>query len=228
MGIDEAIMNSVRNGGKSTIRFYKWKPSAVSIGRFQSMEEEVDIEACKSNGIDYVRRITGGGTVFHSSFGEITYSVISREEEFKDIMGTYREICGWIVDALYSLGITASFSPINDITVNGKKISGNAQARKGNVMLQHGTILYDLDPMMFKVLRVGKEKLSDKGIASPEERVTSVKNFSRASMDELYRSLLSSFSKGKEYAIEGLSEKEVEESKELIEKYASYSWNFER
>ena len=141
MAIDEAVSEAVGSGESlPTIRFYGWKPSAVSIGYFQSLDKEVDIASCERAGVDIVRRRTGGGAVYHDMVGEITYSVIAPEALFpKDILASYREICGWIIDSLAILGIKAEFKPINDIVVGNKKISGNAQTRRGGVLLQHGT-----------------------------------------------------------------------------------------
>ena len=164
MAIDEAVSESVLKGEPPTIRFWRWNPSAVSIGYFQNVEDELDLDMCKKMNVDVVRRRTGGGAVYHDYDGEVTYSVIGKEELFpKGITESYYLICGWIIDSLTMLGIQSEFKPINDIVVNGKKISGNAQTRRNGILLQHGTILVDLDvKKMFSLLKVGKEKISDK------------------------------------------------------------------
>jgi lipoate---protein ligase len=232
MGIDEAVSGFVRTGmSQPTIRFYKWKPSAVSIGRFQSMNKEVNIEKCKDLGIEYVRRITGGGAVYHDSSGEITYSIIGQESLFpKGIRESYRYICQWVVNGLANLGIEAKFVPINDIIVEGKKISGNAQTRRDGVLLQHGTILYDLNvKKMFTVLNVSQEKISDKMIKNVEERVTSVLRYRGISDRELYNALLEGFTEGKDYEMGTLSQQEMKLADELAEQiYAKHEWNFSR
>jgi len=180
MAVDEAICR-LRSEGRSpnTIRFYRWKPSAVSIGYFQLLEQEVDLDACRKLGVDVIRRMTGGGAVYHSYEGEVTYSVIVNQDHPKipdDIIKSYELICSGIVMAMEKLRVKAEFKPINDIDVNGKKISGNAQTRRWGVVLQHGTILMDTDiRTMFIVLKVSKEKISDKMIKSAEERVTTIK-----------------------------------------------------
>ena len=232
MSIDEAISENIAKGSSDpTIRFYKWKPSAVSIGRFQSMIEEVNIEACKNLGVDYIRRITGGGAVYHDANGEITYSIIGPEGVFnKGLHESYREICGYIVNALKAVSIDAAFAPINDIIVKNKKISGSAQSRKNGVLLQHGTILYKTDiKKMFSLLNVSKEKLSDKLIKTAEERVTSVKNENdEVTIDKLYNELFKSFTAGKEYYIGELLNEEKELFLTLEKKYKSSEWNFYR
>jgi len=228
MAIDEAICESVAKGGSPTIRFYGWKPSSVSIGYFQSLEREVDVRHCADLGVDIVRRRTGGGAVYHDHQGEITYSVICREELFpKDIIASYREICGWITDSLALLGIKSEFRPINDIVVGEKKISGNAQTRRGGVLLQHGTILHSVDvDTMFSVLKVSDEKIKDKMIATVKERVTSVSQQKVISREELYEALLSGFTKGKDFALEGLTDGERGRALELVQKrYLTKEWN---
>lgn len=182
MALDEAIL-TLRAEDKvpATLRVYSWKPSAVSIGYFQSLEEEVDLVACKDLGVDVVRRVTGGGAVYHEWGGELTYSLVASEGElkakrfFEDIQGSYKVICEAVVEGLRKLGVDAEFKPINDIVVKGKKISGNAQTRRRGVILQHGTILLKTDiPTMFRVLKVSKEKVSDKAIKAVEDRVTTI------------------------------------------------------
>ncbi|MEM3839180.1 MAG: biotin/lipoate A/B protein ligase family protein [Candidatus Micrarchaeaceae archaeon] len=231
MAIDEAILESMRYGrSKPTIRFYTWKPSAVSIGCFQSMRDEVNLAACRQLGIDFVRRITGGGAVYHDENGEITYSVIAPESILqKGIRDSYRQICGWVIDGLAAVGIKAEFAPINDITVNGKKISGNAQTRRHGIVLQHGTVIYKLNlPTMFSVLNVSKEKISDKMIKSAEDRVTSVLNHVNISREDLYAALLKGFTKNKDFEFAKLGEGEESRANGLAANYQSDQWNLSR
>ncbi|PIY60127.1 lipoate--protein ligase family protein [Candidatus Woesearchaeota archaeon CG_4_10_14_0_8_um_filter_47_5] len=177
MALDEALLESV-SAKKSlpTLRFYTWKPCAVSVGYFQSMDEEVNIPFCRKHNIDAVRRMTGGGAVFHDK--EITYSLIFREDEnlvSKNILASYEKICSGIVVGLRQFGINARFAPLNDILVGTKKISGNAQTRRMGCVLQHGTILLDVDhERMFSALRIPDEKIKDKLIASAKERVSGI------------------------------------------------------
>lgn len=232
MAIDEAVCQFVASGDSSpTIRFYTWTPSAVSIGYFQSLNDEVDVNIAKELGVDIVRRRTGGGAVYHDTKGEITYSVIAPENGMpKGIRESYQTICGWIIDSLENLGIESEFKPINDIIAGGKKISGNAQTRRNGVLLQHGTLLYDLDVRtMFTLLKVPKEKISDKMIESVEERVTKVLNFGNFSMQDVYNAMFDGFTKDKEYEIGSLSGDEIKKAKELAEtRYKTEEWNCRR
>ena len=228
MAIDEAISASVSKGANPTIRFYKWLPSAVSIGYFQSLKEVVNKKNCKKLGVNIVRRRTGGGAVYHSNRGEITYSVIGPVDMFpKNIIDSYRLICGWVIEGLKNIGINAKFAPINDIVVNGKKISGNAQTRRNNVLLQHGTILYDVDvKKMFSILRVSNEKIKDKMIKSVEERVTKILDFKKITTNQAYESIINGFTKNKEFDMGKLTDDEIVLAEQLVvNKYATDEWN---
>ncbi|MBT3465237.1 lipoate--protein ligase family protein [archaeon] len=229
MAIDEAVSESVAKGQYPTIRFYKWLPSAVSVGYFQSLKDEVNIQNCKELGIDIIRRRTGGGAVYHSNRGEITYSVIGPTKLFpKNIIESYQVICDWIILGLAKLGIKAEFSPINDIIVKGKKISGNAQTRRNNILLQHGTILFDVDvDKMFSVLNVPDEKIKDKLIKDVKERVTRVLDFKKVDAQKTYEALLDGFTKDKSFEYGDLTEVELLRAKELVrERYSKDDWNY--
>jgi len=180
MAEDEAIMNC---GGGLTLRLYRWEPRAVSLGYFQSIEDEVDVKFCKDNEIDLVRRTTGGGTVFHDR--ELTYSILVPLEIWYDLLdkkgfdkstaSSYRVLCTPLIRGMRKFGVNAEFSPINDLEVCNKKLSGNAQTRREGYLLQHGTILFDLDlETMFRALKVSEFKIRDKRISSAQERVTSI------------------------------------------------------
>ena len=232
MAADEAIGDAVAAGeSPPTIRFYTWRPGAVSIGHFQSMNDEVNVGECRSLGIDVIRRKTGGGAVYHDEHGEITYSVIAPEGLLpKGIIESYRVICGWVIGGLGNLGIDAAFAPINDVLVGGKKISGNAQTRREGVVLQHGTILYDLDVRrMFSLLRITDEKISDKMLKGVEERVTRVLNFKQVTQEELYDALLKGFTSDKEWEFGTISENEWVAT-DLLSNivYRADEWNFMR
>jgi len=179
MAMDRAVLVSISKGkAPPTVRFFTWKPPAISIGYFQSLKEEVDLAACKDLGVDYVRRITGGGAVFHDK--ELTYSIVIPESHYKipkNIMKSYGIICRAIIKGLKQIEIDSRYVPINDIIADGKKISGNAQTRKAKTVLQHGTILMDVDvEEMFSLLIVPNEKIRDKLISDVKQRVTSIKH----------------------------------------------------
>ncbi len=231
MAIDEVLQQRIANGADPVIRLYRWHPSAVSIGYFQRLTEEVDVDTCEAQGIDYVRRRTGGGAVYHDYQGELTYSVLADETYFpSSIVDSYEEICGWVIDALSQLGIDATFAPINDIEVDGRKLSGNAQTRRDGVLLQHGTILYDLNPeTMFSALQVDAEKISDKMIEQAHQRVNTVASLTDHSREDLRQAMIESFTAGKEYREDDYREAELNAARALAtEKYQTEEWNFSR
>ena len=224
MAIDEALIENI--GDTPILRIYGWWPAAVSIGYFQSIREEVDLEKCSKIGVDVVRRLTGGGAVLHET--ELTYSFITKQYP-ENIMESYRWICETIVISIKRLGFDASFVPLNDIVVKGKKVSGSAQTRRKGVLLQHGTLLLDLDvDKMFCVLKVPSEKFKDKIIKDVKERVTSLAG---TTFEEMASSLKTSFATKFDAKLlaDTMSTEEINHAKWLAErKYNSREWNRRR
>jgi lipoate---protein ligase len=224
MAIDEALIENI--GEAPVLRIYGWRPAAISVGYFQSIKEEVDLEKCSQLGVDVVRRLTGGGAVLHEF--ELTYSFITKQYP-QNIMESCRWICDAIVMSINRLGFDASFVPLNDIVVNGKKVSGSAQTRRKGVLLQHGTLLLGVDvDKMFSVLKVPSEKLRDKIIKDVKERVT---NLAGTTFDDMASSLKTGFAEKfhAKLVADTLSTEEISRAKWLAErKYSSKEWNFRR
>jgi lipoate---protein ligase len=232
MALDEAIMEGIRAGtSQPTIRFYGWEPSAVSIGYFQGVHYEVNLDACKAAGVDVVRRITGGGAVYHDRDGELTYSILGPVGDFPPgVNDCYWLICADLVAAFENLGIPASFQPINDIISDGRKISGNAQTRRGGILLQHGTILYTVDvEKMFTLLTVSEEKISDKLIRSVKKRVTSIMDTRPQPFEQVLSAFSTAFNRNREIETGNYSPAEMDRARQLAaEKYSSAEWLFMR
>ncbi|WP_087035271.1 lipoate--protein ligase family protein [Thermococcus litoralis] len=235
MAIDEAIMRArIEEKVEDTVRLYVFKPSSITIGRFQSVEHDVNLDKCRELNIPVVRRITGGGSVFHDQYGEITYSVIIGEdfhESLKNIERSYRFLAAPLVRALEELGISSGFSGLNDIVANGKKISGSAQTRRKGIILQHGTFMYATRlEVLASVLKVSRKKLQDKGVSSIWERVTTLEREGiKLSRDEVYELLKSKFFE--EFPLEEgeLTDYELELAEKLIEeRYGNEKWNFQK
>jgi lipoate-protein ligase A len=232
MGTDEAILDSVAVGSSPpTLRLYTWSPSAVSIGRFQAVKEAVNVAACRERGIDVVRRITGGGGVYHGEVGEVTYSVVLKEEYLPtgDYVASFEYLLGGVIGTLRTLGLKAEFARINDVVVNGKKVSGSAQVRRNGAVLQHGTVLLTMDKeVAFKVLNVPRLKLEERALALPADRVTSIEAEGvHVDIDHLYRELEDGFSNalGAELAEGRLSEEENKAAIMYAEKrYSDPAW----
>jgi len=236
MAIDRAVLVANSEGlSPPTVRFYTWNPPAISIGYFQSLEEEVDLKECEKYSVDYVRRITGGGAVFHEH--ELTYSIIVPESHPKipkNIMDSYGSICGAVIKGLKNLGIESKYAPINDIVADGRKISGSAQTRKFKTVLQHGTVLLDVNvDRMFSLLLVPNEKIRDKLIADVKQRVTSVKHLIKDNID--FDTATVAMKKGfeKEFDIELEPGKLTDYEKDLTVKFekeyfSNHDWNHKR
>ncbi len=239
MAIDEAILNArVAGQVPNTLRFYRWKPSAVSIGKNQNPENEVYLDTCKKLGVDVVRRISGGGTVYHDFEGEVTYSVVAKTSDLgtADITTVYYKIYEAITDGLRLLGVPADFSGGDakncpNLTVGGKKISGSSQTITHGVVLQHGTILRSLDlPKMFQLLKLRDISCS---VAADigKRKITSIQNElgHEISPDTISNALIQGFKAILKIQLESgeLSETEKETADKLCkEKYASKEWNF--
>jgi lipoate-protein ligase A len=225
MALDEALLTNLVDRDIPILRLYGWQPACVSIGYFQSMEEEVDVIKCSSMGVDVVRRITGGGAVLHEF--ELTYTFITKIYP-ANILESYELICEPVVLCLNRLGYNAKYVPLNDIVVDNKKVSGNAQTRKHDTLLQHGTILLTVDiEKMFSMLKVPSEKIKDKMINDVKARVTGINR----SFEEVASNLNESFAEifGAQLITDTLSSKEKKDTEKfVIEKYSSRQWNWRK
>lgn len=153
--------------------FMLWqnRPSVI-IGKNQNAYAEVDLDYAAAKGITVARRITGGGAVYHD-LGNLNYSFITSSDSPEIPDQAY--FTKPIIDALAELGVECTLSGRNDIECNGRKISGNAQTKDGERILHHGTLLFDVNTdEMAAVLRIDKEKLEYRAIASHKSRVTNL------------------------------------------------------
>jgi len=242
MAMDEAILTA-RIAGKvpNTLRFYRWKPSAVSIGRFQDLFDEVHVENCRKHGVSIVRRISGGGAVYHDYDGEITYSAVVDGKDLgyadMDIISAYKTVCKGLIEAVKILGATSEFNPLDskqcpNITIRGKKISGSAQSYKRGVLLQHGTFLVDINhEKMFAFLKVPWAKTFANVLDVSKKKLTSAKQEleSRISMEEAYQALVRGFKRALKIRLveEELTSYERKLAERLRgDKFSTDNWNF--
>lgn len=175
MALDDVLTEQVGRGQRPpTLRMWGWTRRCIVLGRFQSVRNEVNEDVARAEGVELVRRISGGGAMFIEPEGAITWSLYAPESLVKGLSfpEAYALCDAWVVDALRDLGVNAWYAPLNDISSDGGKIGGAAQARRSGAVLHHTTMAYDMNiPLMTRVLRIGREKLSDKGIRSAERRV---------------------------------------------------------
>ncbi|MCC7573180.1 MAG: lipoate--protein ligase family protein [Candidatus Methanofastidiosum sp.] len=227
IAFEEVGLKYVQKTNVPLIRFWRWNRKAVSIGRFQVLEDEINIERCREHKITMLRRMSGGGAVF-SSPGEITYSVIAPYKIIpKDIKKSYFQIFSWIIDGLYNMGITSDIESPSSIMVNGKKISGNSKLNAVNASIQHGTILYDVNENeVFSYLTVEKSGFSG-GVKSIYRPITCIKDYLDISYFDSYNIIKNAFLKNKEFEINEWTSEEVKMAKELVKnKYKKNEWIF--
>lgn len=258
MATDEAIMLAHGAGNvPPTLRFYGWRPAAVSIGYFQRAAQEINLEACRTQGVDVVRRLTGGRAVLHDA--ELTYSIVVREDDPlvpKTITESYCLFSRGLVAGLQRLGVEATMSvpraaygknikrPASsacfdapshyEITVEGHKLVGSAQVRKEGVVLQHGSILLRFSPeMVVSLLRIPSGDIKARMVEMLKQRATSLTEAlgREVGWQELCNSIMDSFGPALGVNLEsgGLTEDEMAMSKQLAEsKYSRDSWNLLR
>lgn len=228
--LDEVLLRRIsKKDIPPTLRFWHRKNSAVPIGRFQSVTDEVNEAYAQTQNIDVVRRITGGGAMFLEPNDAITYSLyLPRDLVSSNVEESYAECDSFAVKALRTLGLNVKYAPLNDIEHTDGKVAGAAQLRKGKGVLHHTAMSYNMNTeRMLKVLRIGKEKLSDKAIKSAEKRVTRIKDYTSASRDEVIDALIESFSTGKDVTRVSLPEDLLSEAKRLAkEKFEDDDWTY--
>jgi len=245
MAVDEAMFSEYCHGrAPATLRLYGWRPAAFSFGYFQDPSTEFDLEKLRNKNISIVRRMTGGGVIFHDQ--ELTYSIVCSDRELDSLSGhvkeSYKKLCGFLIDAYRCLGLKAEFSmeePVScrenwfcfahreryDIVINGMKIGGNAQKRHKGAIFQHGSI-----PLRSSIKEalpfLGKSPFSQIKSYSLEEAAGRI-----VSYDELKNILKGSFEKHfcKKLSEEDLSYGEIELSETLkTDKYMTREWNILR
>jgi lipoate-protein ligase A len=175
LALDEVLTAAVGRGERgATLRFWGWTDPCVVLGRFQSVRNEIHLERAAELGFQIVRRVTGGGAMLIEPESAITYSLHTGPGfvEGLSFAESYALFDSWVVQALRELGIDAWYQPLNDITSANGKIAGAAQARRSGAVLHHTTMAYDMTPgILTQIIRIGLEKVSDKGIRSANKRV---------------------------------------------------------
>lgn len=254
MAVDEAIMREAGRGeAPPTIRFYGWVPAAVSLGYFQDFAKVVNTEACQRLGVEWVRRPTGGRAVLHDQ--EVTYAFIVRDDDPilpKGVIPSYRVISRGIVEGLAGMGVpvevaeepekggalsAACFDAPSwyELTVQGRKLVGSAQVRRHGAVLQHGSVLLDLDPEKLTAVLTppGQEHRAAAMARYLAGRAISIREAlgREAGFEEVSRALADGWAKALDLQLTagGLTPREEELARELTEtRYATPGWNEKR
>lgn len=219
----------IRNlpAGRNYILFYT-NANAIIIGRNQNTLEEINLEYCKENNIQIVRRISGGGAVYHD-MGNLNFSFMTDYDIKK--LNNFPQFTNPIAKVLNELGVPAESEGRNDIVVKGKKISGNAQFASVKRMFNHGTLLLDSDlSMVTKALTVKMTKITSKGHKSARSRVANISEFMdhKITTKEFKQLILKGINaEDPNFETYQLTEEDwVGINKLKAEKYDSWDWNY--
>jgi lipoate-protein ligase A len=230
LALDEVLTTRVGDGRRNpSLRMWEWDESAVVIGSFQSLRNEVDPEGARRHGYDVVRRISGGGAMMMGANSIITYSLyvpaaLVAGMTFAD---SYAFLDDWVLHALRSLGIDAVYQPLNDIASASGKIGGAAQKRLANGgVLHHATLSYDMDgQVMSEVLRIGREKLSDKGTVSAAKRVDPLRSQTGLPREAIIERFIDTFANLYGAVPGRIADEEYADAQALVDsKFATDAW----
>ena len=258
MAMDEALLNFVSRGEiDPVVRFYTWNPATLSVGYFQRLKKEIDIDKVKEKGFGLVRRQTGGRGVLHDK--ELTYSVIVPESHPNmpsTITEAYRVISEGLLEGFKLLGFDAYFAiprskeereklkqPRSavcfdapswyELVVEGRKIAGSAQTRQKGVILQHGSLLQDVDvDELFDMFIFKNDRLKEKMKKAFVDKAVVINDISdrHISIEEMEKAFEEGFKKGLniEFKPLSLTENQLAEVKVLEEKYRSEEWLYKK
>jgi lipoate---protein ligase len=226
LAIEEYALKSL-DINETYLLFYINKPSII-IGKNQNTIEEINTEYVEENEITVVRRLSGGGTVYHD-LGNLNFSFITKDDG--ESFHNFKKFTEPVIKALQKLGVNAELSGRNDIVVEGRKISGNAQFSTRGRMFSHGTLMLDSEiDHVVSALRVKKDKIESKGIKSIRSRVANISEFlsEKMTIEEFRQLLLTNIFEGlNEIPKYVLTEEDWEKIHQLsVERYQTWEWNY--
>ncbi|MGY3748664.1 lipoate--protein ligase [Vagococcus acidifermentans] len=207
--------------------FFLWQtPPTVMLGNFQNSFQEVNAEAAAADGVAVTRRLTGGGTIY-TDMNSFQFSFIKKGVSETIDFSRYLDI---IVAALGKLGVTAVYNSRNDLTIEGRKVSGNAQSARAGYTLHHGSLLYHVDfSKMTRYLTPPPYKLVSKGITSVRERTANIRDFlpEKQSAADFYHTLMDLIIAENDVATYRLTADDQQQVKQLAEeKFCSWDWTY--
>ncbi len=202
---------------------------AIIVGKYQNTLAEINERFVKEQGIHVVRRITGGGAVYHD-LDNLNYTIISNEEEGRNDFD-FETFSQPVIEALAGLGVKAEFSGRNDITIDGKKICGNAQAYADERVMHHGCLLFNTDlSVLSKALEPSKETVGSKGVKSVRSRVDNILPYLPEKItvdqfaDKILEQMIKEFPEMKPYSFSDAELEAIERARR--EKFANWDWNY--
>ncbi|CAM3795118.1 lipoate--protein ligase family protein [Isoptericola cucumis] len=228
--LDQVLTEELAAGRRGpTLRFWDWDERAVFIGSFQSLSNEVDPAGVRKHDVTVVRRISGGGAMFMEAGNCVTFSLVvpSSLVDGMSFEQSYAFLDQWVLGALADVGVEAYFSGMNDVASPAGKLAGSAQKRlAGGAVLHHMTMAYDIDnAKMLEVLRIGREKLSDKGTRSANKRVDPLRSQTGLSREAILDAFEAHFKSIYATTDSALRPEELARADELVRtKFASPAW----
>lgn len=208
--------------------FMLWQNhNTIVVGKHQNTAQEINEEYVREKGITVARRLSGGGAVYHD-LGNLCFTFIADWNEKQPF--DFSVFCGAVALALASMGVKVEISGRNDMTIDGKKFSGNAQYMKRGRVMHHGTILYDSNlEVVEHALRVEKDKIESKGIKSVKSRVTNIKPYLGRDISVLdFRDALRDYmfreNDMQSYKLSGKDEASISKLRDSV--YSKWEWNF--
>jgi lipoate---protein ligase len=211
---------------ESYLLFYINEPSII-IGKNQNTIEEINTDYVEKQGLHVVRRLSGGGAVYHD-LGNLNFSFITKDDG--ESFHNFKKFTEPVVTALHKLGVKAELSGRNDIIAEGRKISGNAQFSTKGRMFSHGTLLFDSEmENVVSALRVKKDKIESKGIKSIRSRVANISEFlsEKMTIEQFRSTLLDYIFDGSDVEEYVLTEEDWKNIHELSkERYQNWDWNY--
>jgi len=229
LALEEYCVRNLDVENEQYLLFYINDPSII-IGKHQNTIEEINRKYVDENGIYVVRRISGGGAVYHDR-GNLNFSFITKHSN--NAINNFRRFTEPVTDALRKLGVNAELSGRNDITVEGRKVSGNAQFTNTRAMFSHGTVLFNsrLEDVV-EALNVKMEKIESKGIKSVRSRVANITEFLKEPMTVIeFREFITKniFKDYNEIPFLELTDGQWQEVNDLsASKYKKWDWNYGR
>jgi len=229
MALDEVLLQRVIAGSRRpTVRFWEWTKPALVIGSHQSVVNEVDAVAARELGFTVTRRMSGGGTMLCEPARTITYSLYIPATVVAGLSfrQSYAALDAWAVRSFVALGVPASYREINDIISPRGKIAGAAQARRRGFVLHHTTIAHSMEPdLLSRLIRIGRDRLSDRGVRSADKAVSPLSWFTVLSCPEVAKHMEQSFASEFQARVSELTRHELEAARELeASKYATAAW----
>ena len=229
MALDEVLLGRVAAGSRPPVlRFWRWTERALVLGSHQSVANEIDAGAAESEGFVLARRMSGGGTMLCEPGGTITWSLTAPVELVAGMsfVESFARLDGFAVEALRGLGVDASYRPINDIVSPAGQIAGAAQARRRGAVLHHTTMAYSTDPALVpRVIRIGRPRVSDRGLRSAEKTVSPVSALAGVSLGDVEAALMRAFAGGRRTVTAAPTRDEMADAEALVaSRYGLPGW----